>query len=183
MLADLLGCGVRTVINLQEEDERGAGGKPFRDYRRELFALAGELALDVEFHRYPIADCDVPTFELMERIQRTIGDAVEAGKVVYVHCWGGHGRTGTVAGCWLVERGVTAAEAFRAIEQLRAHDPHLSKEPAPQTAAQRRFVEMWKRCGSRLESGSRHPLPKLQTVRPRPSMYRSIRRTPASATG
>ena len=31
---------------------------------------------------------------------------------VYVHCWGGIGRTGTVVGCWLVRHGMTGDEAL-----------------------------------------------------------------------
>lgn len=144
MLADLLACGVRTVINVQEEDERGAGGVPFPNYLPQLNAIATKLKTDVEYYRFAIADCDIPARELMETIQRVMKEAVDAGKVVHVHCWGGHGRTGTVAGCWLVERGATAEDALRTIKQRRVHDVHLSKEPAPQTASQLEFVRSWR---------------------------------------
>lgn len=35
--------------------------------------------------------------------------ALAAGQTVYVHCYGGIGRTGTVVGCWLVRHGLSGA--------------------------------------------------------------------------
>jgi len=61
---------------------------------------------------------------------------------VYVHCWGGIGRTGTVAGCWLIEQGHSCDEAFARIKELRAPTPDGQIE-SPQTAAQRAFVRGW----------------------------------------
>jgi protein-tyrosine phosphatase len=37
--------------------------------------------------------------ELMTTILDAIDESMTAGKPVYVHCWGGMGRTGTVIGC------------------------------------------------------------------------------------
>ena len=44
-----------------------------------------------------------------------IDEAMSAGKAVYVHCWGGVGRTGTVVGCWLVRHGRTGEQALEQI--------------------------------------------------------------------
>ena len=46
--------------------------------------------------------------------------SVERGNAVYVHCWGGIGRTGTVVGCWLVETGGAGDDVLEAIKALRA---------------------------------------------------------------
>jgi len=35
----------------------------------------------------------------MHEILDTIDAALSAKRIVYVHCWGGVGRTGTVIGC------------------------------------------------------------------------------------
>ena len=59
----------------------------------------------------------------MVSILATIRDEIAAGRPVYVHCWGGTGRTGTVAGCWLVEQGLTGDEALRRIAELRRGTP------------------------------------------------------------
>ena len=49
----------------------------------------------------------------MASILDAIDAALDGGKTVYVHCWGGVGRTGTVVGCWLVRHGKTGDEALR----------------------------------------------------------------------
>ena len=40
------------------------------------------------------------------------------GRKAYVHCWGGVGRTGIVAGCYLIEHGHYTGEAALAQLQL-----------------------------------------------------------------
>ncbi|MEO8827751.1 MAG: protein-tyrosine phosphatase family protein, partial [Lapillicoccus sp.] len=40
--------------------------------------------------------------------------------VVYVHCWGGRGRTGTVVGCLLVDDGLSFDEVIDRLAELRS---------------------------------------------------------------
>ncbi len=138
-LTALLDAGVVRVLNLVEPDERPFG-KPFVSYEPLLAAMAAERGAKVEVHRFPIPDLGLPEPGRMEAILAAI--RAEPG-VVFVHCWGGHGRTGTVAGCWLRERGLSAAAAFTAIAAARAHDAHLRGRESPETGEQRRFVELW----------------------------------------
>ncbi len=42
-----------------------------------------------------------PSPDLMIEILDLIDRGLCSGEVVYVHCWGGVGRPGTVIGCWL----------------------------------------------------------------------------------
>jgi len=63
---------------------------------------------------------------------------------VYVHCWGGIGRTGTVVGCWLVRHGLDDGDPVRTIARLRRRTPD-AWAASPQTAAQRAMVTEWKR--------------------------------------
>lgn len=54
--------------------------------------------------KLPIQDVSIPTSvksvkELIERIQEILKEN-ERNKV-YIHCWGGVGRTGTIVGCLL----------------------------------------------------------------------------------
>lgn len=94
---------------------------------------------------FPIVDNDVPTVEEMRAILDAIDTALEQGETVYVHCWGGHGRTGTAIGCWLVRHGMSYADAIEKIRQLRTPLPVYAKEPnSPQTRAQHAFVQTWR---------------------------------------
>ena len=68
--------------------------------------------------------------------------ALAAGEMVYVHCWGGVGRTGTVVGCHLVESGVAAGEVPAALGALRAGTARAHRA-SPETDAQRGFIAAW----------------------------------------
>jgi ADP-ribosylglycohydrolase len=139
-LTALLDAGVRRVICLQEENERGRDGRPFIPYMERLQELAASRGLPFVWSRHPITDMCTPDLVIM----REILDAIDtADGVVYLHCWGGHGRTGTVAGCWLREQGMTAEVALAQITTARAHDDHLRNQVSPQTAAQIRMVREW----------------------------------------
>ena len=73
-----------------------------------------------------------------------IDEALDAGRNVYVHCWGGIGRTGTVVGCWLVRHGMTGDEALAEIaERWRGMEKRYRHPRSPQTAQQRAYVRNW----------------------------------------
>ncbi len=85
----------------------------------------------------------IPTPELMKEIQELIAASLAQNHMVYVHCMGGIGRTGTVVGCYLVEQGMTGQEALRTISDLRKSVSD-SGIRSPETRDQRTFVENWK---------------------------------------
>ena len=68
---------------------------------------------------HPIVDLGTTTVPHMTRILDEVDSAIEDGGMVYVHCWGGIGRTGTVVGCWLVRHGLDAGDPIRRIAELR----------------------------------------------------------------
>ena len=107
---------------------------------------ASSLGLEVEWERHPIPDLSVPRSpEQMKAILDTIDDALSNGKTVYVHCWGGVGRTGTVVGCWLVRHGHSGEEALREIEERWRHMEKAYRIPrSPETREQRDYVRNWK---------------------------------------
>jgi protein-tyrosine phosphatase len=80
----------------------------------------------------------------MARILDDIDAALADDRGVYVHCWGGIGRTGTVVGCWLMRHGLDVGDPIRRIEELR-RDVEDAWMPSPQTAGQRAMVTGWKR--------------------------------------
>ena len=135
-LERMLASGIRSFIDLTETDD------PLEPYDAMLMEVAAARGIEVRYQRLPIRDMDVPRSDVMAEILSLIGTEIAAGRPVYVHCWGGIGRTGTVAGCWLVEQGQSCDEAFARINELRAPLPDGRIE-SPQTAAQRAFVRGW----------------------------------------
>ena len=85
---------------------------------------------------------ETPTQEEMAGILDTIDAALDAGHTVYVHCYGGIGRTGTVIGCYLVRHGMSGEEALEEIAGLRQGTPDGWKR-SPETEPQRQMVQNW----------------------------------------
>ena len=78
----------------------------------------------------------------MRAILDVIDDALQDDAPLYVHCWGGIGRTGTVVGCWLVERGRTGKEALADIVLLRDRTKKRLIR-SPEMEGQNVFVKQW----------------------------------------
>jgi hypothetical protein len=93
---------------------------------------------------HPIVDMGTTTVPHMSRILDDIDAALEEDRTVYVHCWGGRGRTGTVVGCWLVRHGLDEGDAIRQITRLR-RDVADAASRSPETSAQCAMVNGWKR--------------------------------------
>jgi ADP-ribosyl-[dinitrogen reductase] hydrolase len=109
-----------------------------------IIFIDGPLPAIREVHKLPIPDQDVPPPSRMTQILDVIDDAVARGRTVYLHCWGGVGRTGTVAGCWLRRHGCTADEALAIINQRWQSVAKVNRKPqTPETDAQRRFIIEW----------------------------------------
>jgi ADP-ribosyl-[dinitrogen reductase] hydrolase len=134
-----LDAGVTFFVDLTEENE-------LSPYGHLLDEEAAARGVDVVHRRLSIRDLDVPrSRDEMARILDEIDAALALGHTVYVHCWGGIGRTGTVVGCHLVRHGLTGDEALAAIMQLW---PTMQKshrrDRSPETAAQHAWVRGWR---------------------------------------
>lgn len=147
-LAALLDAGVHTFVDLTTPDD---GLTPYDPVLRRL--PRGELAERIHM---PIPDLRVCGDRQMRRILDAIDSALETGQTVYVHCWGGVGRTGTVIGCWLVRQGRSGQDALDEVAALyasmseakRRNSPH-----SPETETQRRMVVRWETVEGRTASG------------------------------
>lgn len=93
--------------------------------------------------RRPIPDLGTVSTRAYRETLDLIDDALVSGSSVYVHCWGGIGRTGTVVGLWLVRHGRDGGDAVARIAHLRRGVPSAWM-PSPQTGAQRRVVWRWR---------------------------------------
>ena len=139
-LRTLIDAGIDHFIDLTEPDEL----VPYDEIAGKEAELLG---LKVVHERHPIPDVSVPLSpERMANILDAIDDAISSGKSVYVHCWGGVGRTGTVVGCWLVRKGNTGDQA---LEQIATWWKGLlmekiARQPSsPETNEQCDYVRSW----------------------------------------
>ena len=127
-LVRLRALGVGTLLLLVEDHELARWG----DTR--IVERAAEEGIVVR--RHSIRDGGVVDRPATMALLLAELRAARSGSDAAVACMGGVGRTGLVASCALVEAGLTAAEAIRAVRQLRHPD-------AVETDVQRRFVEAY----------------------------------------
>ena len=138
-LQSLLRAGIDHFVDLTEQHERL---EPYATIAEEE---ARRLGVNVVHERHPVVDLGVPgSPQQMADILDAIDDALEQGKSVYAHCWGGVGRTGTVVGCWLVRHGRTGDEALAQLREWWQGVAKVHRTPrSPETPGQERYVRDW----------------------------------------
>lgn len=137
-LRTLLCAGITHFIDLTEPGEL----EPYAEIaKREAL----RLGITVGYESHPIIDNSVPFHpKQMSKILNSIDAAMRDDKAVYVHCWGGVGRTGTVVGCWLVRHGLTGEKALRQIAKWwRGVEKAYRLPISPQTCEQHEYVREW----------------------------------------
>ncbi|MBP6469249.1 MAG: dual specificity protein phosphatase family protein [Chloroflexi bacterium] len=136
-LTRYLDFGVTFFLDLTE-----AGEYQLREYATAVQAMAAARSQPITHHRQAVPDMSAPSATQMTEILNTLDTALENGETVYVHCFGGIGRTGTVIGCWLVRHGLTGEEALANIAAWRANTPD-GYRTSPETDLQRQMVRRW----------------------------------------
>jgi phosphoserine aminotransferase len=142
-LEPLLAAGIRSFVSLLEPDEVAHRGRGVRAYEPRLEALARERGVAIRLARFPIEDCSVPARDsLVDEALDWIDAELAAERPVYVHCWGGRGRTGLLVACWLIRQGRASAESY--LEVLAGLRAGIAS-PSPDTAEQANWVATWAR--------------------------------------
>lgn len=131
----LLVAGVTSFLDLTGEGEM----PPYEDLLKEQ---ADWVESRITYRRIAIQDMGLPTEEQMKSTLDAIDEEIRQGRVVYVHCQAGIGRTGTVVGCYLVRNGLQGAEALNTIARLRA-GTSSGWTRSPETDEQMEFVLNW----------------------------------------
>jgi hypothetical protein len=132
-----LEAGFDTFIDLTQPDE-------LVPYAGLLSEQARAYGVKTAYYRFPIGDFGLPTVEQMNALLHTIDEALDGRRTIYLHCWGGIGRTGTTVGCYLVRHGRAGSEAlaqlatwWKGVPKSRYH-PH-----SPENSRQMDFVLHW----------------------------------------
>jgi predicted protein tyrosine phosphatase len=143
----LLQAGFNTFIDLTRPNETVP-------YHRTLLEEAQLYGVQIERHNFPIGDFGLPTLETMKAILDTLDAALQKGRKIYLHCWGGIGRTGTTVGCYLVRRGMSGEEALRQLAQWWQSVPKSRIHPrSPETFEQVQFIRNWEKFEGPHRSG------------------------------
>lgn len=101
----LQGQGVRAVVNLCAERQ---------DDQHKL------QAAHMEYLWLPVLDACPPTLEQILQGMTWMEQQLHAGRMVYIHCAAGVGRSATLLACWYVyARGMSVSLALRLIKMRR----------------------------------------------------------------
>jgi len=126
-VADWRRAGVRAVLSLLESQEE------------EDLDLRGEGAevrkQGLSFSSYPIPDRQVPSSEAkLAQVLEKLDHALTSGENVVVHCRQGVGRSGLVAACLLIKRGMSPGAAVEKVSAARG-------VAIPETEEQREWID------------------------------------------
>lgn len=153
-LGALVAAGVRVLVGLIEDSEIE------RCKLQRLYPRAQALGLEVL--RLPIVDGATPKdLGAVEALLQAI-DAREAqGKRVVIHCMGGLGRTGTIAGCYLARRGLPHAKILETLVRVRGD------KRCPENPTQKQFIADY-------AATLRKPAPKASAAEAGPGWYATL---------
>ncbi|MBF0409052.1 MAG: dual specificity protein phosphatase family protein [Candidatus Riflebacteria bacterium] len=128
----LLDAGVKAFIDLTEEKDG-------------LEAYSFMLKNAASHNRFPIQDYSIPEAPgKVSAILDVIDSNIEQGNLVYVHCWGGIGRTGVIIGCWLVRHGFSGETALALLRKLWKQCPKSKFKNSPENPSQENYILKWK---------------------------------------
>lgn len=108
----------------------------------ELKPYVQLLPPDARYLRFPIKDVSVPpsykrVYQLMGYINSVISNQKNK---VYIHCWGGVGRTGTIVGCLYEYLGEDFEAAMTHLRNAFMECPKSAYRHTPETTEQMDFI-------------------------------------------
>ena len=133
-----------SIIKLQQFESFGITHFVDLTEEGELEPYEGMLYSGTFYQRFPIRDRSVP--KSMDEVRKLVKCIIKIVNMnpeakVYIHCWGGVGRTGLIVGCLLGELyKLSYDEAISKLKQLFLACPKSLKRETPDTAEQRDFI-------------------------------------------
>ncbi|MCD8297183.1 MAG: ADP-ribosylglycohydrolase family protein [Prevotella sp.] len=121
---------------------------PYNQYLDEIGRGMGE---EIYYGRFPIANCGIPSNT--SSVARLLDKIIEIGKnslyrAIYIHDWGGVGRTGTIVACLyaylLKGKGLSAdviyKQAIHSLDESFYRYPKSKNHVSPENNMQRDFI-------------------------------------------
>eukprot|EP00891_Asterochloris_glomerata_P009618 jgi/Astpho2/9618/Aster-03890 len=156
VLITLLELGISTFVCLQAEvslntpEKSWRTGRGLRPYIKDAQRILSQAHATgsatirqqkLDFLHLPIIDGSVTTDAAISRLADDCCTRVLAGQRLYIHCWGGHGRTGTLVAIMLSRLyKVSCATALKYTQALHDTRRYPQNVRSPQTAVQRAQV-------------------------------------------
>ena len=130
----LLNISNRKFVDLTEENE-------LKEYTNTLNEQGKNKKIKPIYTKIAIKDKNIPSVVEMEKALKILHSA-STEKRVYLHCLRGLGRTGTVVGCYFIEKGFSTEEALTEISKLRKGTLG-SWWKSPELNLQINFIKRW----------------------------------------
>jgi len=146
LLNKILDANIDTFVCLQAEYNNNTYGsqyicRPYYEDILKIFKNKGKDPSSIIFEHCPIVDCKITNDETVIILAKKIVKMMEEGRKIYLHCWGGHGRTGTLV-CIILHLiyKIDAVESLRRCQTY--HDLRICRiyVRSPQTQIQRQQV-------------------------------------------
>ena len=138
-LKPLLDYGIKLFINLHNDEKS--------DWYMKEVPSSG-----IEYIHLPIKSGSHPSSIKAKEVIDKILEVYKMNKKVYIHCYGGHGRAGTISALVLGKiHNLNAIDAIKMVEKCREnrHDKSRNFIPIPETKSQVKFL--WKILGGNKE--------------------------------
>ncbi len=121
--------GIKSVLSLLTKEE-----EQDLDLKREAEVTKAQ---GMQFLSFPIVDRNVPTSQsALVGVIEKIDEDLSAERNVVIHCRQGIGRSGLIAACLLILKGVDSSAALDQLSVARGL-------PVPETDEQRRWIERY----------------------------------------
>eukprot|EP00435_Cladocopium_sp_Y103_P011261 s3098_g2.t3 len=166
-LRSLLEVGINTFVCLQSElpaqevawPREGVAVPGFPGAFQPYSAVAREESTaELQFLHSPIADLGTPGLRELSALVRDLKERILRDEKIYLHCWGGRGRSGVVGACLLgsLDPSLSAEEALDFVQRgYSARGSALdvgALSRSPQTSEQRDFENVQQKVVNELKS-------------------------------
>jgi len=148
LLHQILQAGITTFVSLvhPRELERLEKYGPYFDFAKKMVqenkeGLLTQKVSDLQFVHLPITDKDIAGDDDILHLIEDMERRMLGGERIFIHCRGGHGRTGTVIAVLLAKLfNLDAYEALEKTQQYHDHREDVKQKPGvyscPETALQ-----------------------------------------------